>query len=191
MNATVTELAGEGSASQVVARHLSFRSRLTWVTLSVDIVLGVLSYEVAIVVFSWLHQYDVRVLADAFYWGIPCGLAVIVVTFLALGLYKSEAYVCRPLHLVTLFKALLIALVVTAFFAFVFKAPLVTHSRLTIFSAFAVFGLMDALVRVGLVDSLYRSDVRLRRGGTVVIGASADRARATSSIRSAAKTARR
>jgi len=143
-------------------------------SLVADLLIGLFSYEVALVVFSWLHGFDVKLFADVFYWGIPVGLAAVVITFLVLGLYKMEVYVSRTLHVITLCKAALVALLVVSSLAFAFKAALVTHSRLTILTAFGVFVIVDALVRVLALDHLYRSDVRDRKGGSVVIGASAD-----------------
>jgi exopolysaccharide biosynthesis polyprenyl glycosylphosphotransferase len=153
---------------------LTIRARLQWLSLGVDVALALLSYEVAFVVFGLFHHYEIRLTATSFDWGIPVAVIAIVGTFLWLGLYKLEAYVSRPLHLATLAKGTLVALVITAFLAFTFRAPIVLDSRLTIFTAFVVFFLLDAVVRVGLLDRLYRADVKVRQGGTLVVGASAD-----------------
>ena len=68
---------------------------------------------------------------------------MILGAFLYIGLYKLEIWVSRPLHVVTLFKGVLAALIITSFFVFAFKAPLVNDSRLTIFTAFALFFLFE------------------------------------------------
>jgi exopolysaccharide biosynthesis polyprenyl glycosylphosphotransferase len=146
------------------------RRRLRWLSLGADVLLFLASYELALVAFTWFHHYEMRLSTGSFDWGIPVGLFAVVVTFLWLGLYKYEAYVSRPLHLVTVVKGTVAALVVTAFFAFVFKAPLVSESRLTVFTAFTLFFFLDATARVWLVDKLYKADVLGRGGGTVVIG---------------------
>jgi len=153
---------------------MSLRSRLCYWSLATDVLLAVAAYELALVVFSVIHHYELRLATETFDWGLPVGVIAIVLTFLWLGLYKLEAYVSRPLHLTTLAKGALVALVITAFFAFTFKAPLVTESRLTVFTTFAVFFVLAAVVRIGLLDRLYVADARGRRGGTLVIGAAAD-----------------
>jgi exopolysaccharide biosynthesis polyprenyl glycosylphosphotransferase len=153
---------------------MSLRSRLCYWSLAADVLLAVAAYELALVVFSLIHHYEVRLATESLDWGLPVGLIAIVLTFLWLGLYKLEAYVSRRLHLMTLAKGALVALVITAFFAFTFKAPLVTDSRLTVFTTFAVFFVLAAVVRIGLLDRLYVDDARGRRGGSLVIGAAAD-----------------
>jgi exopolysaccharide biosynthesis polyprenyl glycosylphosphotransferase len=153
---------------------MSLRSRLCYWSLATDVLLAVVAYELALVVFSLIHHYGVRLATESLDWGLPVGVIAIVLTFLWLGLYKLEAYVSRRLHLMTLAKGALVALVITAFFAFTFKAPLVTDSRLTVFTTFAVFFVLAAVARIGLLDRLYVDDARGRRGGTLVIGAAAD-----------------
>jgi len=153
---------------------MNLRSRLCFWSVVADVLLAVAAYELALVVFSLIHDYQVRLATESFDWGLPLGLVAIVVTFLWLGLYKLEAYASRPLHLMTLAKGTLVALVVTAFFAFTFKAPFVSDSRLTVFTTFAIFLVLAAVVRIGLLDRLYVADARSRRGGTLVVGASAD-----------------
>jgi len=131
---------------------MSLRSRLCCWSLATDVLLAVAAYELALVVFSLVHHYEVRLATESLDWGLPVGVIAIVLTFLWLGLYKLEAYVSRRLHLMTLAKGALVALVITAFFAFTFKAPLVTDSRLTVFTTFAVFFVLAAVVRIGLLD---------------------------------------
>ncbi|HTX68652.1 MAG TPA: exopolysaccharide biosynthesis polyprenyl glycosylphosphotransferase [Thermoleophilia bacterium] len=151
---------------------LIFRIRL-W-ALAIDIALALLSYEAAIVAFAWLHDHALELHTRSFDWGPLLALIAIVGTFFYMGLYKLEIWVSRPLHLATLFKAVLVALIVTCFFVFTFKAPFVDYSRFTTFLAFGLFFLLTGFVRIGLVDRLYRADVRNRRGPTIVIGDSTD-----------------
>ena len=151
---------------------LIFRIRL-W-AFFIDVALALASYELALVVFAWYHVHSLRWFAASFDWGLLLGLAVILGAFIYMGLYKLEIWVSRPLHVVTLFKGVVVALVITAFFVFAFKAPFIEDSRLTIFTAFALFFLLSASARIGLLDRLYRHDVREHPGSTLVIGASAD-----------------
>jgi exopolysaccharide biosynthesis polyprenyl glycosylphosphotransferase len=125
-------------------------------------------------VFGWVHGADLHFWHGPWDWGFVVALGAIVGTFLWTGLYKLEAYVSRPLHLLTLAKGSLIALVITAFAAFSLKAPIVVESRLTVFTAFAVFFVADALLRLWLLDRSYKRDVRARPGGTLVVGEGGD-----------------
>ena len=159
-------------AAQV--RALGIRGKLHLWGIVADIAIALASYEAALIVFSWFHDYSVNLTTHSFDWGLIVALAAIVGCFLYCGLYKLEAWVSRPLHVVILFKGTLIAVLITAFFAFAFKAPLISDSRLTVFTTFSLFFMLDAWVRVGLLDRLYRRDVRERPGATVVIGWSSD-----------------
>jgi exopolysaccharide biosynthesis polyprenyl glycosylphosphotransferase len=152
---------------------VNVRARLQWYSLALDVLLAVLCYELALVVFVSYHSGGLTFAVQSFDWGLPLAVAAIVVTFTRLGLYKLEAYVARPLHLVTLLKGSVVALVVTAFFAFLFKSPLVGESRLTLSLTFALFFVASAVARIALLDRVYVADVRARRGGSIVIGASA------------------
>ena len=151
---------------------LIFRIRLY--ALLADVVLALASYELALLTFAWFNDQTLQWYTKTFDWGMLLGLAVILGTFLYIGLYKLEICVSRPLHVVTLFKGVLVALVVTAFFVFTFKAPFVDDSRLTIFTAFALFFLLSGFVRIRLLDRLYQADVRERPGRALVIGESVD-----------------
>jgi len=153
---------------------MTLRRRLCWYSLVTDALLALGSYQLAVVVFTSFHHLELRFFTDSFDWGLPLATAAILITFVWLGLYKLEAYVSRPLHLFTLLKGTLIALVITAFFAFAFKSPVMSESRLTVFTAFTVFFAASAVVRIAVIDKLYVADVRARRGGSLVIGASAD-----------------
>jgi exopolysaccharide biosynthesis polyprenyl glycosylphosphotransferase len=151
---------------------LIFRIRL-WAILA-DVATALASYELALIVFAWFHFRTLHWYTASFDWGMPLGLLVILGTFLYVGLYKIEIWVSRPLHVITLFKGALVALVITAFFVFIFKAPFVGDSRLAIFTAFTLFFLFSGSVRILLLDRLYRADVREHPGRTLVIGESAD-----------------
>jgi exopolysaccharide biosynthesis polyprenyl glycosylphosphotransferase len=153
---------------------MTLRRRLCWYSLVTDGLLALGSYQLAVVVFTSFHHLELRFFTDRFEWGLPLAVVAILITFVWLGLYKLEAFASRPLHLFTLLKATLIALVMTAFFVFAFKSPAVGESRLTVFTAFAVFFAASAVVRIALLDRLYVADVRGRRGGSIIIGASAD-----------------
>jgi exopolysaccharide biosynthesis polyprenyl glycosylphosphotransferase len=141
------------------------------------------SYAIALGFFTWVHLGRIDLTTSSVDWGMLVALLAVVGSFLYYGLYKAEAWVSRPLHVVTIFKGALVALVITAFFAFMFKAPFVSESRLTIFTAFSLFFVLDAGVRIGLLDRLYRNDALRRPGGTVVIGESVDSSVLTSRCR--------
>ena len=139
-----------------------------------DLLAALVSYEVAVLFFAfWRHgMLGLGGVADD--WGVAAALVAIVAVFAFSGLYRLEAWASRPLHLLLLVKATTVALVVTAFLTFVFKTSLLGDSRLTIFAAFALFFVLASVLRLVLLDRVYRNDVRRRRGATVVVGWSSD-----------------
>jgi exopolysaccharide biosynthesis polyprenyl glycosylphosphotransferase len=160
MKAATTQSAG-------AALH-PLRRRLRWLTPAADIGLAFVSYEAAFIFFRWFHDAGITQFTHSFDWGLALGVFAIAC------LYKFEVFVSRPLHVLVLFRGVLIALVVTAFFTFTFKAPLVTDSRLTLFTAFGAFFVLTVVVRTAVLDRLYRADVQNYPGGTMVIGESSD-----------------
>ncbi len=151
---------------------MSLRRRITLWSMACDVAAFVASFQVALVLHRLWRDYGGSVVAPATDWSVPVGLAVTLGVFGALGLYKVEVYVSRPLHAMTLLKGVLVALVVVAFAAFALKAQVVTESRFLVFNTFAGFFVVTGLLRLGLVDRLYRQDVRERPGATVVVGRS-------------------
>jgi lipopolysaccharide/colanic/teichoic acid biosynthesis glycosyltransferase len=157
--------AGTASGSRRVRRVVMAQS------LVVDVLLIAVAYHIALMLFAGWHRVDVEVvLSRGFDWGSVIAALAIVGTFLALGLYCLEAYVSRTLHLLLLGRGTMIALLLTAFLTFVLNSPSVSDSRLTVFAAFATFFVLDAGVRLWLLDRTLRADMRARRGGTLLIG---------------------
>ena len=48
---------------------MSLRSRLCCWSLATDVLLAVAAYELALVVFSLIHQYELRLATETFDWG--------------------------------------------------------------------------------------------------------------------------
>ena len=174
LNSTVLDSTARTRVEGSAASAASVRNRLRWFSLCADVIVMLVAYELALVIFSWFHDSTFHFATDRFDWGVPLSLAAIVVTFVFLGLYKLEAYVSRPLHLSVLAKGTVVALVITAFFEFTFKMPFVSESRLTVFSSFLAFFVLDAAARLLLVEIVYENDVRSRLGGTLVMGDGVD-----------------
>jgi exopolysaccharide biosynthesis polyprenyl glycosylphosphotransferase len=152
----------------------ALRRRLMTLAVVADVVSFLVAYFCTLSTFALTHG-QASVLATASSdWGLAVSVVLILLVFTVLGLYKLEAWVSRPLHLLTLFRATVVALFVTAFAAFAFKAPLVSDSRFTVFFAFALFFVIGAVVRLRFVDREYVRDVRERPGATLVVGWSAD-----------------
>ena len=175
--ACVNTVAYDGTAQPAVraATHrASLRDRLRLWALVADIGAAFVGYEIAVVFFAWFHHYELHFATQSLDWGIPVGFFAILGSFAYCGLYKLEAWVSRPLHVFLLLKGTLIAVVITAAVAFTFRAPFVTDSRLTVFTAFVVFFALALAARLWLLDRMYRRDVAERPGHTLVIGASSD-----------------
>ena len=133
------------------------------------------SYQLAVVVFTSFHHLELRFFTDRFDWGLPLAVVAILVTFVWLGLYKLEAFVSRPLHLFTLLKGTLVALVITAFFVFTFKSPVV--ERVAAHRVHRLRRLLRGLGRRAhraARQALRRPTCARAAAASLVIGASAD-----------------
>ena len=151
---------------------MKIRTRLTVWSLSCDFVALVGSFVLAVALHGFWRGYSGALMAPANDWTILIGVAVTMSVFAIVGLYKLEAYVSRPLHVITVFKASILALIVLAFAAFALKAAVVTESRFIIFTTFGLFLVVAGCLRLGLIDRMYRRDVRERPGETLVVGRS-------------------
>ena len=149
------------------------RSLVLRVSLMSDVVVVVFSYLFALAVWSLVREQDVRFSIQPD-WSLPLLATVLVLTFTAVGAYKPEAYVSRPLHLWTLIKGTTIALIVTAFVAFVFHAQATSYSRGVLFGSFLLLFVLLVTVRLAVIDArLVRGRLRAL-GETVVIGHSTE-----------------
>lgn len=161
-----------GAAIDAAGDRVSIRAYQRAFGLGSDVFAALASYQATILAFSWFHGHPFRLVAPRFGWDVVLALAVILAVFVCSGLYMLEVWVSRPLHVMTLFRATAVSLIVTAFFVFAFRTPLATESRL--FTSFAVFFVASVTLRLWLFDRRYRRDVRKRPGDTIVVGWSAD-----------------
>ncbi len=151
---------------------MSIRTRLAVWSLVCDVAALGVAFEVAVALHRLWRDYGGGLFAVPVDWSLPVGLGVTLATCYGSGLYKLEAYISRPLHVVTVFKAAGLAVIVLAFAAFALKAEIVTESRFIVFTTLGLFFVAAGFLRIGLVDRLYRRDVRRRPGPTVVVGRS-------------------
>jgi len=143
------------------------------VSLASDLAASAASYLLALAAWGLVRGQDVSFTMQPD-WSLPLLAAVLVLTFVAVGAYKVEAYVSRPLHLWTLIKGTAIALVVTAFIAFVFHAQTASYSRLVLFGSFILLFVLISALRFALIDArLVRGRLRTL-GDTIVIGRSTE-----------------
>lgn len=163
-----------GTAAAARTGVYALRRRLLVLGILADVASFVVAYVLTLTIFALVHGLPPVYTSTLTDWGLGLSLVLILLVFVAQGLYKLEAWVSRPLHLLTLFRGTVIALVVSAFVAFVFKAPLVSDSRFTVFLAFGLFFVFSAAVRVRVLDREYVRDVRERPGATLVVGWSTD-----------------
>jgi exopolysaccharide biosynthesis polyprenyl glycosylphosphotransferase len=143
--------------------------RLVVGSLAADVLLCLFAHQLALAVFAAYHDLSPVHYFLELDWGVVLALIVVVVTYLWLGLYKLEAYVSRPMHVMLIARGVIIATVVTAFFSFVLKSALIVDSRLLIFVGFSLFFVLDVVARVALLDKAYQGDVRRRPGETILI----------------------
>jgi exopolysaccharide biosynthesis polyprenyl glycosylphosphotransferase len=167
------ERAGHGAAGAVCAAPSAsgrLRRRLLALSVLADLLALLLAYAIAFAVFSWSHDQTLRLAPGSFDWGLVAAGVVTLLVFRRLGLYRLEAYVSRPLHLMLLLKGVTVALVVTAFLVYAIHSPMVRDSRLMVFATFFVLLALAVVARLFVLDRLYRRDVRERQGATVVVG---------------------
>ena len=155
------------------AATANLRSLVLVVSLAADLAAAVVSYFFALTIWGLVRGGAVGFSMQPD-WSLPLLAAVLVVTFSALGAYKVEAYVSRPLHLWTLLKGTGIALVATAFIAFVFHAQTANYSRGVLFGSFVLLFVLITVVRLTVIDArLVRGRLR-GLGDTIVIGRSTE-----------------
>ena len=153
-------------------RHL--RNRLSLLSAIADVSAALVAYWIALVVWDVYRGQPITPWTASPDWSVPLVLFVTLSCFLAVGLYKLEVYVSRPLHAATLIKGTLVVLVLTAFLSFALKAPVVTESRLTLFVACLIFFTLSFTLRMFVLDRVYRADVARRGGVTLLIGAASE-----------------
>ena len=162
----------DSRAADVAQGHATshpLRVRLLVRSLIADVVLCLLANQLALAVFAWYHDLGSFRYFYELDWGILLSAVVVVVAYVWLGLYKMEAYVSRPMHVMLVVRAVVVAVVVTAFLSFALKSPLIMDSRLIIFASFTIFFVLDVVVRLALLDKAYQDDVRRRPGETILI----------------------
>jgi exopolysaccharide biosynthesis polyprenyl glycosylphosphotransferase len=108
-----------------------------------------------------------RILPD---WSLAVGVVVALSTFYVCGLYDSEAYVSRPLHLWTLIKATLIAFSCSAPLVYLVSTGLVGGSLVVLLLAFAVFVPFACVLRFGVLDGVRGAWLRKRKPVSVLVG---------------------
>jgi exopolysaccharide biosynthesis polyprenyl glycosylphosphotransferase len=151
----------------------SLRSLVVGVSLAGDIAVTVVSYLVALALWGVVRGsgIDFTLQPD---WSLPVLVVTLVATFMAVGAYKVEAFVSRPLHLWTILKGTTIALVITAFVAFAFHAQATSYSRGVLFGSFVLLFILLTVVRFAVIDArLVRGRLRAL-GDTLVIGQSTE-----------------
>jgi exopolysaccharide biosynthesis polyprenyl glycosylphosphotransferase len=153
---------------------VTMRSHQRFWALAIDVIAALVAYEIAVVVFASARNSSFSPSIGALDWGLLVAVALIIGSFTVHGLYKLEVWVSRPLHFMVLLRATVTALIFTAFVAFVFKAPFVSDSRLTVFTAFGLFFVITAITRLRFLDKSYVRDVRERPGATLIVGWSSD-----------------
>jgi exopolysaccharide biosynthesis polyprenyl glycosylphosphotransferase len=106
-------------------------------------------------------------------WSLVVSLALVLLSFLAFGLYEQEVCVFRPLLLRTLVKGVLVATVLSAAAVYLVKSSEVNQSRFMLLATFAFFGIYTAALRLGVHARLYGRWTARERPVTLIVGRSA------------------
>ena len=105
LTAEQQEYVERGGRCEAASWHERARRACAGPAVALDIALAVLSYEFAVLVVRLGPRHRAALLARALGLGVPGRRrSPSCVTFVWLGLYKLEAYVSRPLHVLTLAK---------------------------------------------------------------------------------------
>ena len=102
-------------------------------------------------------------------WSLLVALGATLLSFLAFGLYKREAYLLRTLHVWTVAKATFAAFVVTAVVVYLAKSPAVEQSRFVVVSTFLTVFVLDVVVRIFAITPVFFRWLRREQGHTLVI----------------------
>ena len=88
-------------------------------------------------------------------WSMLVVLSVMLGVFYLFGLYERELLLSRTLHVWTLLRAVVVAFLIGGGAIYLFRLPIVLQSRAVVIGAFVLFFLLAAVLRVGVLTSLF------------------------------------
>jgi exopolysaccharide biosynthesis polyprenyl glycosylphosphotransferase len=144
------------------------------VSVMADFVAVIAAYYLAIGAWLVLTHADWAGLGVGFDWLLLVVVLATLSAFGVLGLHRHEAFVSRPLHVVTIAKACGLAFVLAALCVYLIKSPIVEQSRFVIVATFVLVFVVAVSLRVGVLSPLLHRHLVSRRPGTLVIGRSAE-----------------
>jgi exopolysaccharide biosynthesis polyprenyl glycosylphosphotransferase len=136
--------------------------------------------DVLAAVGAWVTALWLRSIADRFIavlpmpikfdWEIVVIVAAVVIAFYTNGLYEREAYSKRPLHAWAIIRGSALAFVGGAIIVYLFKSDAVDQSRLILALTFLLFVVYAMILRVGVLDGIYRDWIARHRPMSFLIG---------------------
>lgn len=154
-----------GQATAVVSQRELSRFGFGRLLIVCDLALSAASFGLA----AGLAELDGRG-GPQLSWSVLLLLAVTLGVFYLLGLYEREVFVSRPLHLLILARSLFYAFLIGVSAAYLLRLPLVLSSRADVLAMFALFFVLAAVVRVGIVTAFYSRRVSRSEAVTLVVG---------------------
>ena len=103
-------------------------------------------------------------------WPFAIPFPAILAAFYSEGLYERDAFMSRPLHAWTVAKASAFAFVASAAAAFLVESGWFNATRLVLVFTFAIFMVLDLLLRLGPLHLMYVSWVRRCRPLGLIVG---------------------
>jgi exopolysaccharide biosynthesis polyprenyl glycosylphosphotransferase len=103
-------------------------------------------------------------------WFFAACVAVVLSTYYLSGLYESEAFVSRPLHLWLLLKATLIAFAIMALLVYAFGLASISGSFVFLLTTSVAFAALACVLRFGVLDGVRGAWMRKRKPVSVLVG---------------------
>jgi exopolysaccharide biosynthesis polyprenyl glycosylphosphotransferase len=112
-------------------------------------------------------------------WSLLVMVVIALATFACFGLYRREVFVSRPLHVVVLAKACVIAFGFSAVIVYLVKSPDVTQSRFIVVGTFLLAFVFTLVLRLAVLTPILHREAARRRARSLVIGGSPECERLT------------
>lgn len=136
--------------------------------------------DLVAVIGAWLASLWLRSVAHLFIavlpmpvrldWSVAILVSAVGIAFYANGLYEREAFTRRPLHLWAIIRASAFAFLGAAVVIYLLKTDAVDQSRLILAVTFILFVVFDVVLRVGVLDGVYRDWIARNRPMSFLIG---------------------
>jgi exopolysaccharide biosynthesis polyprenyl glycosylphosphotransferase len=150
---------------------LQGRAQLRFASVIADLTAVAAAHVLAVWLRNIAHLVvPIRPLSVSVDWALAVLMMATVGASYAAGLYEREAYVSRPLHVWAIARAALVAFLLCALAVYLLKSDSVDQSRLILTLTFLLFMPLSWLLRVGILDRMFRKWVATHHPVAFLIG---------------------